>query len=204
VGGSSSASAPDTVSHEYAGYAIDPESKRFRFDENLVAVLRAEVAFHIGVQGRGILAVPYASLTSVREIAGMVSEYERGLDEPPAQTNPDAVFALHAHVADTDDEARAVAAGPFERYVGSRLYARRQSYDEVLASGLRLFGSVETVTRQLVELYGMGVRHVMLLQNFGLMPPGEVQRSMRLVAEQVMPAVPAVPAELGENGRISA
>jgi alkanesulfonate monooxygenase SsuD/methylene tetrahydromethanopterin reductase-like flavin-dependent oxidoreductase (luciferase family) len=220
--------------HEFAGYGIDPETKRFRFDENLalveralageritfsgdwneldavqinvptvqqpvpvyVAILRKEVAFHIGRQGRGILCVPYASTGHVSEIGDMVTEYERGRADAGHQSHGDAVFALHAHVADTDEQARANAAEPFERYVDSRLYARRQSYDDVLASGLGLFGSVDTVTKQLIALHGMGVRHVMFLQNFGLMPQDAVLRSMRAVAEQVMPQVNAAVKEV--------
>jgi alkanesulfonate monooxygenase SsuD/methylene tetrahydromethanopterin reductase-like flavin-dependent oxidoreductase (luciferase family) len=213
--------------HEYAGYKVDPQTKRFRFDENLalveralageritftgewndledvainvptvqrptppvyVAILRKEVAFHIGRQGRGILAVPYASTDDVSEIAGMVSEYERGLADA-GHDGGDAVFALHCHVAETDEQARAVAEQPFDRYVDSRLYARKQTYDDVLRSGLGLFGSVEKVTEQLVGLHEMGVRHVMFLQNFGLMPQDDVQRSMRMLATEVMPRV---------------
>jgi alkanesulfonate monooxygenase SsuD/methylene tetrahydromethanopterin reductase-like flavin-dependent oxidoreductase (luciferase family) len=215
--------------HEYAGYGVDPQTKRFRFDENLalveralrgeritfegqwnrledvalnvrpvqqplppvyVAILRKEVAFHIGRQGRGILCVPYASADHVSEIEGMVTEYRRGLADAGHQGG-DAVFALHAHVADTDEQARAVAADCFDRYVDSRLYAKRHTYDDALASGLGLFGSVETVAEQLVGLHRMGVRHVMLLQNFGLMAQADVQRSMRMLAEEVMPRVRA-------------
>ena len=42
-----------------------------------------------------------------------------------------------------------------------------------------------------VALHRMGVRHVMTLQNFGLMAPELVKRSMRLMAEEVMPRVRA-------------
>ena len=41
----------------------------------------------------------------------------------------------------------------------------------------------------LVELHGMGVRHVQLIMNFGAMSADKVHRSMRLMAEEVMPMV---------------
>lgn len=52
-----------------------------------------------------------------------------------------AAVALHTHVAETDDEARERAARAFDLYVDTRLYARKQVYDDIIASGLSLFGS---------------------------------------------------------------
>ena len=52
-----------------------------------------------------------------------------------------AAVALHTHVAATDDEARERAARAFDLYVETRLYARKQVYDDIIASGLSLFGS---------------------------------------------------------------
>jgi hypothetical protein len=40
-----------------------------------------------------------------------------------------------------------------------------------------------------VRLYDMGIRHVLTLQNFGLMAPELVHNSMRLMANEVMPLV---------------
>jgi hypothetical protein len=45
------------------------------------------------------------------------------------------------------------------------------------------------VTDKIVELYRMGVTHIMTLQNFGYLPEEKVHRSMRLMAEEVMPRV---------------
>jgi alkanesulfonate monooxygenase SsuD/methylene tetrahydromethanopterin reductase-like flavin-dependent oxidoreductase (luciferase family) len=56
----------------------------------------------------------------------------------------------------------------------------------VLRSGLGPFGSVDTVVEKMVRLHAMGVRHVMALQDFGLLAEPMVHRSMRLMAREVM------------------
>ena len=50
-------------------------------------------------------------------------------------------------------------------------------------------GSVDTVADKLVKLYDMGIRHIVALQNFGLMPQDRVLNAMKLLTEQVMPRV---------------
>jgi hypothetical protein len=86
--------------------------------------------------------------------------------------------ALHAHVAVDDGEARVQAAAPFDLYVATRLYAKRQTYDDVLRSGLSLIGGVPTVTRKLKQLEAVGVHHVLAIHNFGMMPQYQVMSSM--------------------------
>lgn len=155
-----------------------------------VAVLRAEAAYHIGHAGHDLVCVPYASVDGWDEIAPLVHSYHQGRAEAglPGHSD-DAVVALHTHVAESAEEVRRNAADPFGLYVDSRLYAKKQTYDDIMASGLSLFGTPDEVADKLVELYGNGVQHVMMLQNFGHMPPETVKRSMQLVAEEVMPRV---------------
>ena len=91
----------------------------------------------------------------------------------------------------SDAEARRAAEGPFNLYVETRLYAKRQTYDDILESGLGLLGSVEHVARKMIALYEMGIDHVMLLQDFGALPLADVMSSIRLIAHEVMPRVNA-------------
>jgi hypothetical protein len=63
-------------------------------------------------------------------------------------------------------------------YVATRLYAKRQTYDDVVRTGLSLIGGVETVTRKMQQLEDMGVHHVLAMHNFGLMPQNQVLASM--------------------------
>ncbi len=99
------------------------------------------------------------------------------------------LVALHTHVAETDALVRERAAEAFDLYVATRLYAKSQVYDDVLKSRIGLLGSVEAVADQLVELHRLGVRHVLMLMNFGAISAAHVEQSMRLIAREVVPRV---------------
>lgn len=157
-----------------------------------IAVIRREAAYYVGCQNNGVIMVPYATVDRLEEIGGLIAEYEKGRAEGGhTGAGPDALVALHTYVAETDEEARAHAADPFDLYVATRLYAKSQVYDDILATRLALFGSVERVAGQIAELADMGVKHILFLMNFGNMPRDRVQRSMRLMTEEVMPRVGA-------------
>jgi alkanesulfonate monooxygenase SsuD/methylene tetrahydromethanopterin reductase-like flavin-dependent oxidoreductase (luciferase family) len=157
-----------------------------------VAALAREAAYHIGRQGNRLMAIPYASLNNFSELGDIERQYRNGRGESAIATDDDdAIYTFHTFVAETDQEARRHAAAPFDLYVETRLYARRQTYDDVLANGLALFGSAATVTEKIVALRRMGVRHVALMMDFGLMPEAALMDSMRRFAETVIPAVHA-------------
>ena len=219
------------LAHEFAGFGIEAQEKRERFDEALlilrralqgervtfegkyhqingvglnvlpiqkpyppiyVAVLRKEAAYYVGRQGNRILSIPYASVGAFDEIAPMLVEYGQGYEESGAETTePGAVIAFHTYVTESDAAARREAAEAFDLYVATRLYARRQTYADIIQSGLALFGSVETVVDKIVELYDLGIRHVAMLHNFGNLDQRLVVHSLRLIAAEVMPRVMA-------------
>ena len=155
-----------------------------------VAVLRREAAYFVGKQGLNLLTVPYASVEYFADIGELVRDYQKGRAESGAPvTENNAAVTLHTHVAETDAKARANAEGAFNLYVATRLYAKKSTYDDAMRNGLHLFGSVETVTDKLVDLHGMGVDHVMALQNFGLMQQALVCESMERLMREVMPRV---------------
>ncbi|GAC1324191.1 MAG: LLM class flavin-dependent oxidoreductase [Chloroflexota bacterium] len=125
------------------------------------------------------------------------------------------VVTKHVYVADTDDRARAEAE-PHERwYLDS--FARSLSPDglpnlspearqaaEAMAARVRqrrfedlfedslLIGSPATVRARVAELAAAGVGELACWMNFGGLPTDRVERSMRLFAEEVMPACRAV------------
>jgi alkanesulfonate monooxygenase SsuD/methylene tetrahydromethanopterin reductase-like flavin-dependent oxidoreductase (luciferase family) len=154
-----------------------------------VAVLRSEAAYHVGRQGNRLMSVPYASVDTMEEIGPLIADYQRGYDSGAPQIDDPVLVALHTHVAESDAEAREHAAEAFDLYVETRLYAKSQVYDDIWKSRLGLFGSVDRVVGQLVELHDLGLRHVLLLMNFGAMPAEDVARSMRLIAAEVVPRV---------------
>lgn len=157
-----------------------------------VAALRAEVTYYVGRQGHRLLCVPYASVDNLAGIGPMIEGFRKGLREGGHREGDDsAIVALHTYVAETDEAARRDAAEAFDLYVATRLYARAQVYDDILRSRLGLFGSVETVVQQLIDLHGFGVRHVMLLMNFGALAAPKVEASMRRVVTEVAPRLAA-------------
>lgn len=155
-----------------------------------VAVLAREAAYHVGKQRNRIFTVPYASCTDFADIGRMLEEYRKGRAEaglPP--DDDDHVFTLHTHVARSDDEARDQAKAAYDLYVDTRLYARKHVYEDILANGICLFGSVQTVADKMRALHAMGIRHVATMHNFGALEPALVERSMSLFAREVMPAL---------------
>jgi alkanesulfonate monooxygenase SsuD/methylene tetrahydromethanopterin reductase-like flavin-dependent oxidoreductase (luciferase family) len=158
-----------------------------------VAVLRKEAAYAVGRQGEALMAVPYASLDSFDDVGPLMAEFRRGQNEsgakPALGALEDNQICFHTFVAETDAEARKFAEAPFDLYVATRLYAKHAVYDDIMRNGLHLMGGVETVTDKLIQLQQMGVQHVMTLQNFGAIPAAAVERSMRLLADEVLPRV---------------
>ena len=155
-----------------------------------VAVLAREAAYHVGRQANRIFTVPYASCKSFEDIGVMLAEYRRGRGEAglPADDD-DHVFTLHTYVARTDEEAREQCKAAYDLYVDTRLYAAKHVYEDIIANGICLFGSVETVAAKMCRLHEMGIRHVATMHNFGAMAQNLVERSMTLFAREVMPAV---------------
>lgn len=155
-----------------------------------IAALRPEACYHIGRQGLAMMTIPYAAVADMSGIGAMVSDFRRGWKETQQTPAPTPLTALHAHVAATDEAARANAEDAFNQYTRTRLYAKsKKDYDDAVGAGLGLFGSVETVSEQLAALHAMGARHIMLLQDFGAMAHDKVAESMRLFATEVAPRV---------------
>ncbi len=155
-----------------------------------VAVLAREAAYHVGKQSNRIFTVPYASCTNFDDIGTMLTEYRRGRAEAGlAADDEDHVFTLHTYVAKTDEEACEHAKAAYDLYVATRLYAKAHTYEDIIANGICLFGAIETVTEKLCRLHEMGIRHVATMHNFGGLDAGLVERSMTLLAREVMPQV---------------
>jgi alkanesulfonate monooxygenase SsuD/methylene tetrahydromethanopterin reductase-like flavin-dependent oxidoreductase (luciferase family) len=152
-----------------------------------VAVLAREAAYHVGRQGNRIFTMPYVSCKDFDDIGTMLAEYRKGRAEAGLQADSDDhVFTLHTHVAETDEAAHAQCKAAYDLYVDTRLYAKKHVYEDILANGICLFGSVRAVAAKVRRLQEMGVRHLATLHNFGALDPRLVERSMTLFAREVM------------------
>jgi alkanesulfonate monooxygenase SsuD/methylene tetrahydromethanopterin reductase-like flavin-dependent oxidoreductase (luciferase family) len=118
-----------------------------------------------------------------------------GGDEPPQDENK-LIAERRAKLAEWREQAKAA----YELYVDTRLYARKHSYEDILANGICLFGSVETVAGKVRRLREMGIRHVATLHNFGALAPALVQQSMTLFAREVIPGVSAASTRASTSG----
>ena len=155
-----------------------------------VAVLAREAAYHVGKQKNRIFTVPYASCKDFADIGTMMAEYRKGRAEAGMpQDDDDHVFTLHTYVARSDEEAKQQAKEAYDLYVDTRLYAKKHVYEDIIANGINLFGSVENVAEKMCQLHEMGIRHVATMHNFGALDPALVERSMTLLAREVMPKV---------------
>ncbi len=152
-----------------------------------IAVLREEAAYHVGRRGWNLMTVPYATVDRFEDIGRLVAAYRRGVQESGA--SGDVLVALHTHVAETDAQARREAEAAFNLYVETRKYARRQTYDDIMRSGLSLMGGIATVADKLARLRAMGVDHVLALYNFGALAPELAAASLRRLACEVRPRV---------------
>jgi|SRR4051812_10772806 alkanesulfonate monooxygenase SsuD/methylene tetrahydromethanopterin reductase-like flavin-dependent oxidoreductase (luciferase family) len=155
-----------------------------------VAVLAREAAYHVGKQKNRIFTVPYASCKDFRDIGTLLAEYRKGRAEAGlAPDEDDHVFTLHTYIGATDAEAEVQAKDAYDLYVDTRLYAKKHVYEDIIANGICLFGSVETVVAKMCQLHEMGIRHVATMHNFGALDPALVERSMVIFAREVMPRV---------------
>ncbi len=157
-----------------------------------VAVLARDAMVHVGRQGNRIFTVPYACCRDFEDIGTMLADYREGRAQAGlAADDEDHIVTLHTYVARTDEEARAHCKAAYDRYVETRLYAKKHVYEDIMANGICLFGSIETVSAKVCRLYEMGVRHLATLHNFGGLQSSLVERSMGLFASEVMPMVAA-------------
>ena len=159
------------------------------------AILRAEAAYHVGRQGQDIMLIPYATAGTVDDLGGIIAAFTRGRAEAATGAGPgagpagrgDVAVALHTYVGERADQVRPDSEAALDRYVRSRLYARRRSYDELEAAGLILFGDPDQVVDRIRGLEALGVTHLLVLANFGALPAALVRASLERFAKSVMP-----------------
>jgi alkanesulfonate monooxygenase SsuD/methylene tetrahydromethanopterin reductase-like flavin-dependent oxidoreductase (luciferase family) len=128
--------------------------------------------------------------------------HEAGFEENTVEGALDATWAQRAlYVADSDAEALDVATAALKRYRHHLDESRRRfnpgglparkpgvppSPNEMVEHAF-LAGTPKRVAEQIAALRDAGVRNLLLNVNVGQMPPQQVERSMRLLGEKVLP-----------------
>ncbi len=127
---------------------------------------------------------------------------EAGFPEESVEEALDGTWAQRSlFVAESDDEALEVASAALERYLKHLLDARilynpggaaprppeQAPPDGEILEHVFLAGTPKRVAEQIAELKEAGVRNLLLNANMGQMAPDQVERSMRLFGEKVLP-----------------
>ena len=157
------------------------------------------------------LFTPLDALVRQRE-AYVAAAREAGLAEDTlAELLGRWIVSKHVYVAPTDAEARAEAEGPERWYLDAFVRSIRPDGLRGLSPSVReaatasaariaelrwedmiedrlLIGSPATVRRKVAELREAGVGELLCWMSFGGVPPDKARRSMRLFADEVLPA----------------
>ena len=97
-------------------------------------------------------------------------------------------LALHTFVAETSEEAERISKKHVNLYLNTRQYGNSAQFEDLESKEQLLIGTPEQVIARLKQYEEAGCDHVMMLMNFGGIPNEEVMKSMKLIAEKVMPA----------------
>jgi alkanesulfonate monooxygenase SsuD/methylene tetrahydromethanopterin reductase-like flavin-dependent oxidoreductase (luciferase family) len=159
--------------------------------EIAVAVLRNESAPFVGAKGFPIMTIPYATTEHLSELASTVEAFSRAYRTINSGTEaiPRAYFGLHCYCAETTEQARAECRQWMDRYVRTRLYAKQRPFDTLIEKNLIACGDPEEILKVARLYQATGLTDFLAITNFGGMPHDRVQNSMRLIAEQVLPAL---------------
>ncbi len=155
-----------------------------------IAILRNEAAKHVAMQGMPVMFIPYATTERIEELAETVSIYKESFSV--STSSPRAIFALHTHCAEVEQQAVAEARQPMDRYVRTRLYAKQRSFDLLDEKKLMAVGDPKKVSDVLKVYEAAGMTDFLAISNFGGMPHEQVLASLNVLAKQVMPAFEGV------------
>jgi alkanesulfonate monooxygenase SsuD/methylene tetrahydromethanopterin reductase-like flavin-dependent oxidoreductase (luciferase family) len=161
----------------YGGRKIEPK----------IAILSELAAYYVGKRGYGIMTVPYATVETIDDGALLYANYRKGWAESGRTGRGEVYAAIHTHCGRHPAAANEVNRRHLEKYVLSRLYAKHSDYDTCLRRGVVASGTPDEVARQLQRVIDAGVDHLMLLVDYGALPPAEVRASMELIASEVIP-----------------
>ncbi len=192
--------------YRYRDIALLPRPLQKPHPPIYVAAASPGSAEEVARRGYAFCAAPFASSPSPEEVKDQLARYrqvfrEWGHGEPPE----DLPHVFWTHVADTTEQALREAEEGMKRKLGSatKVWAKPGSgggYDAFARVGqflatatieqldaLSIFGDPERCLKKVQRYHEAGVRHLLVMFDWGGMPQKTVFRSMELFARYVMP-----------------
>jgi alkanesulfonate monooxygenase SsuD/methylene tetrahydromethanopterin reductase-like flavin-dependent oxidoreductase (luciferase family) len=162
---------------------------------------------------QGFSTILSVSLSGFDEVVSRLQlyrwEYDAHKNDPGRLnghvTEPNYGFSLHVHVADTDEQAVSQARPAYavfwdnftRRYFerGDMKHAGRGNFDVELAEGKLLIGSPDTVRQKLAGYLERSEANYFIGSfSWGNLTPAQIQRSLELFSQEVIPALSPVAA----------
>ena len=152
-----------------------------------VATQSEETAYQVGRTGDSLLTLIPPPSTGLNEVAARVRAHVRGLEEAGHDDGrAEAVVMIFAHVAETEEAARATAVPALARLMqaltGAEWPDAEGLYDQMRERSVGGLGTPTEVSRQMHRLEGLGIGHVAWVSRFGGMPKEAATESLRLLA----------------------
>lgn len=152
-----------------------------------VATLQEEGAHAVGLNGNSMLTLVIPGEADLGDVASRVEAHARALKEAGhPEGAAESVVVVLAHVADSAEEAKNVAApalGKFvERMLNTPLPDPEGLYEYMLKRDLGLFGTVDHVAKQIERYAEIGVGHIAFISRFGGMAVDAAEQSLRRLA----------------------
>lgn len=154
-----------------------------------IAVQRREAIPFVARRGASVALIPYATLSTLAELAEETREYRAHL---PEGVRGEVAAALHLYAGPHPERARSA----LQRYLDSRLATQSAFYQEkvrrdpsaasagaIERNGWAVFGSPEEVAERLAAFDAAGVDELLGIFDFGGLPNDEVERSVRALGE---------------------
>jgi alkanesulfonate monooxygenase SsuD/methylene tetrahydromethanopterin reductase-like flavin-dependent oxidoreductase (luciferase family) len=152
-----------------------------------IASLRPEAVPFIAAQGTGLLLIPYAATEQWAELPAMTSAYHTARLAAGHKAPGAIACGLHTFCGQTPGESRRIAGEALDRYVETRLFARKRTLDDLSAQDLIAVGDPEAIIRIFQRYADAGVTHILALTSFGGLPHADVLRSLERIAKYVLP-----------------
>ncbi len=196
---------------EFAGLGVDFDSRWHRYEENLlrlcdlwsgsglsplpiqsppplyVATANPENVTRAGRGGNSIITLISPGAKMVPDFRKLTELHRRGLSEGGhALDSAEIVAALVAHVAPSDQEARASTEPALTRLLTAMSKESVEAamlYEDMQRVPTGSFGTVENAAEAVAKLERAGLEHIAFITRFGGMEPASAHRSLRLLAQ---------------------